>query len=219
MMDKMAEHILCFRSELLQELGPFQGLSTEVDRYFPALVMPPNSAYVVRREAEEDLSIKQIIPYVLFVYEDRILSYRRGKHGSEGRLRELHSVGIGGHIAAEDTTLFNRSHDPGGYYKAMRREVFEEVRLDCADTEAPCVALINDDSNDVGRVHFGVVHLIRLSTPEVSKKESFITQAGLVDIRKAVSGVKRYETWSQLRLEHFNLLIEKSTQSMSRSVD
>ena len=211
MADKMAEHILCFRTELLQELRPFQGLSTEVDRYFPAVVTPPNSAYVVRRDAEEDPSLKQIIPYVLFVYENRILSYLRGKGGSEKRLHQLRSVGIGGHIAVEDNTLFNTPHDPVGYYDAMRREVSEEVQIDCTDEEAPCVALINDDSNDVGKVHFGVVHLIRLSTSEVSKKESFITQASLVDIRKAVKGMERYETWSQLCLQHIDLLIEKST--------
>ena len=212
MADKMAEHVLCFKTEVLDDLGAFQGMCTDVDRYFPTLVMPPQSAYVVRRDAEANPKFKQVIPYVLFVYEDRILSYLRGKRGSERRLHDLRSLGIGGHIAVEDNTLFATSSDPVGYYDAMRREVSEEVQVTWQYEDAPCVALINDDSNDVGRVHFGVVHLIRLSAPQVSKKEAFIAGASLIDIREAVAEVEHYETWSQLCLRHIDLLIAKAAR-------
>jgi len=199
-----AARILCFSSQLLDELGRFQGISTEVDRYLPRIVTPPHCQYVCREEAEVNPDYKQIIPYVLFFHEGRVFSYRRGKRGSESRLHEKYSIGIGGHIEADDRTLF--SQDAIGYSDAMWREVSEEVRIDDCEGEA-CVALINDDATDVGRVHFGVVHVIRLTSPVISKNESTITGSGLIPVDTAVRDIQRYETWSQLCLENVSLLM------------
>lgn len=199
-----AARILCFPSELLDELGRFQGISTEVDRYLPRIVTPPNCQYVNREEAEKDPGYKQIIPYVLFFHEERVFSYRRGKRGSESRLHEKYSIGVGGHIEDDDHTLF--SEDAIGYEDAMWREVAEEVRIDDCEDET-CVALINDDATDVGRVHFGVVHVIRLSSPVISKNECTITDSGLIPLETAVRDVSKYETWSQLCLANISLLM------------
>ena len=210
MPDKMNERVLCFESSLLDQLGRFQGVSTEPERYFPLIVTPPNCSYVLRREAEKNEAYKQIIPYVLFVNDTDIFCYRRGKRGSEERLREKYSVGIGGHIEVDDRLLFSK--DEIGYYDATWREVTEEVTLDAdLDTHdpatAPCVGLINDDSNPVGRVHFGVIHLISVRANSVSKNESVITDSGFVPIEKAQQDSERYETWSQLCLKHIDLLL------------
>lgn len=205
MQKKMNERVLCFHAKLLDALGRFQGISFDVDCYFPFIVMPPNCHYVLREEAEGDPGRKQIIPYALFVYEDRIFAYRRGKRGGEERLHEKYSVGIGGHIAATDVTLFSK--DYVGYAEAMLREVYEEVNLSCAHEEA-CVGLINDDSNEVGRVHFGVVHVFKLADQLIAKKESAITDADLIPIDKALRSINRYETWSQLCLGNIERLLE-----------
>lgn len=206
------QHVLCFRRELLEKLGMFQGISLDVARYFPTVVDPANSGYVPRPEAENDPSRKQVIPYVLFVHEDRIFSYRRGKRGSEARLRELHSVGIGGHIDMPDSTLFT------GYREALRREVDEEVSVD-PSYEDSCVGLINDDSNDVGKVHFGIVHLVQLAIPSITKKEyQLITDAKLVPIGQAVRDLDRYETWSQLCLSNIDRLLRHAVPFREQAV-
>jgi predicted NUDIX family phosphoesterase len=205
MADKMKELILCFPSKLLDELGYFQGLSTDVARYFPAIVTPPHCRYVPRQDAERDPSYKQVIPYVLFTNNGSIFSYRRGKRGSEERLRELYSVGIGGHIEVRDQNLFTKDNDKVAYQDAMLREVREEVTVEGPVAES-CVGLINDDLTDVGRVHFGVVHMVRLATPAISKKEAVITDSGLVPIPQAVAYIDTYETWSQLCLRHIDAL-------------
>lgn len=210
MYKKMNESILCFQTKLLDDLGRFQGLSFDIDRYFPAIVTPPNCHYVPRREAEIDPSQKQIIPYVLFIHQDRIFSYRRGKRGGEKRLHEEYSVGIGGHIEATDVTLF--SQDQVGYADGVLREVYEEVKLYCGYEEA-CVALINDDSNEVGSVHFGVVHVWKLADKSIEKKESSITDAGLIPINKALRTINRYETWSQLCLDNIEQLFQSFTSA------
>jgi predicted NUDIX family phosphoesterase len=210
MASKGVQHVLCFKRELLDRLGSFQGISLDVARYFPAIVAPENCGYVPRPEAEIDPSRKQVIPYVLFVHEDRVFAYRRGKKGSETRLRELYSIGIGGHIDAPDTTLFNTSVT--GYHDALRREVNEEVEIAGPWTDA-CAALINDDSNDVGRVHFGVVHVARLSSPVIRKREvQLITDAGLVPLAEAARDASHYETWSQLCLSHIDEILKAASE-------
>jgi predicted NUDIX family phosphoesterase len=204
-MDKnMDERILCFKTQLLEDLGRFQGISFNIDKYFPAIITPPNCYYIPRKEAEADPRKKQVIPYVLLVHGDQIFSYRRGKRGGEERLHEEYSVGIGGHIEATDLNLF--SQDPVGYADGVLREVFEEVKLNCGYKES-CVALINDDRNEVGRVHFGIVHVWELADRSVEKNDSSITDAGLIPIQKALCDVSRYETWSQLCLDNIGRLL------------
>ncbi len=210
---KMDEKILCFSAALLDELGRFQGIFFEVEKYFPRIVTPPNCHYIQRREAENDPSQKQVIPYALFLHGDAIFVYRRGKRGSESRLRELYSVGVGGHIDwMKDVSLYKKDHEK--YTDAMLREITEEVNLAPGYTES-CVALINDDSNDVGKVHFGVVHLFRLFDSTIAKKESVITDAGLVPVERAVKNLDKYETWSQLCLRNIERLLERSASVAS----
>ena len=214
MNEKMAEQILCFPARLLDELGRFQGISFDIARYYPAVVTPPNCHYVRRGEAENNPDEKQIIPYALLIHDNNIFAYRRGKRGGENRLHEKYSVGVGGHIEKKDVDFFPEDEnvdffpqDDMGYTNAVFREVNEEVKLGRCD-EANCVALINDDSNDVGKVHFGIVHLFRLAEPRIAKKESSITDADLIPIEKTQRNIARYETWSQLCIKNIEHLMK-----------
>src|SRR5580700_7655923 len=148
------ERVLCFERKLLEQLGVFQGLSLEVEKYLPILTASSHLVYLNRSEAEQDKRYKQLIPYVLLICQDKILRYRRGKGGQETRLHGLYSVGVGGHISEEDNGLFSTGI---GYHEAMRRELIEEVDIDV--TREMAVAVINDDSTEVGFVHLGVVHI------------------------------------------------------------
>src|SRR6266704_2968895 len=120
------ERVLCFERKLFEELGVFQGISLDVEKYLPVLTLSENLTYKYRSQAENDPHYKQLIPYVLIVCGDRLLRYQRGKGGQETRLRGLWSVGIGGHISDEDSDLFTKNL---GYREGMRREVEEEVDL------------------------------------------------------------------------------------------
>src|SRR6516162_8986457 len=148
------ERVLCFKRELFEQLGVFQGLSLDVGKYLPLVTAAANTTYINRSEAELDRRYKQLLPYVLIICNDRILRYRRGKGGGEKRLHGFYSVGIGGHISDVDIELFSKA----GYQEGMRRELMEEVAIE-NDKDA-AVAAINDDSTDVGHVHFGVVHVL-----------------------------------------------------------
>src|SRR5690348_12022135 len=145
------ERVLCFERKLLEELGAFQGLSLEVEKYLPIVTASKNLIYRNRSEAEQDKRYKQLIPYVLLISNGKILRYRRGRGGQETRLHGLYSVGIGGHISEEDHGLFSTQV---GYQEGMRRELMEEVAIQ--EVNEAAVAVINDDSTEVGTVHFGV---------------------------------------------------------------
>src|SRR5467141_2494757 len=146
------ERVLCFERKLLEELGVFEGLSLEIEKYLPVVTASSHLLYLNRSDAEQDKRYKQLIPYVLVICHGKLLRYRRGKGGQETRLHGLYSVGIGGHISDEDHGLFSNDR---GYQEGMRRELMEEVAIDVVK-EVP-VAVINDDSTEVGYVHFGVV--------------------------------------------------------------
>ena len=198
------ERVLCFERKLLEELGLLQGLSLEVEKYLPVVTSAPRLTYLNRSAAELDKRYKQLIPYVLLVCNDKILRYRRGKGGGEARLHGFFSVGIGGHISEEDHQLF--SNDP--YREGMRRELMEEVAVDGARETA--VAVINDDSTEVGSVHFGVVHVMQVPDESVAGRRSGIVRPEFVPIAEAVKDLSDYESWSRFCLEHLDVLLSKA---------
>jgi len=200
------ERVLCFKRELFDKLGAFQGLSLDVEKYLPVLTASENLLYFNRSEAEHDTRYKQLIPYVLVICNDRILRYRRGKGGEETRLHGLYSVGIGGHISDEDHGLFSSS---AGYHDGMRREVREEVEVD--ELKESTVAVINDDSTEVGQVHFGVVHIMQVANEKIAGRRSGIVGPEFIPIADAVKNAASYESWSRFCLEKLDVLFPKAT--------
>jgi predicted NUDIX family phosphoesterase len=199
------ERVLCFQRKLLEELGVFQGISLEVQKYLPVVTARSNIVYLNRTEAEQDRRFKQLIPYVLIVCGDRILRYRRGKGGPETRLHGFYSVGIGGHISEEDNELFSQGP---GYQEGMQRELKEEVDIEAGN--APAVGLINDDSTEVGYVHFGVVHILRVTDEGVAGRRSGIVAPEFVPVAEAVKNLEAYESWSRFCLEHVEGLLARA---------
>lgn len=199
------ERVLCFERKLFEELGVFQGLSLETGKYLPAVTSPSKILYLNRSEAEQDRRYKQLIPYVLVICGDKILRYRRGKGGQETRLHGLYSVGIGGHISEEDNGLFSNRL---GYQEGMRRELLEEIALE--EVKEAAVAVINDDSTDVGYVHFGVVHVAQAPGENVAGRCVGIVAPEFVAISEAVKELAGYESWSRFCLENLDTLLAKA---------
>jgi len=202
------ERVLCFPRKLLEEVGVFQGLSLEVEKYLPVVTSSSQLVYLNRTEAEQDKRYKQLIPYVLLICNGKILRYRRGRGGQETRLHGMYSVGIGGHIADEDHGLFSKDR---GYWDGMWREITEEVTVKKVNESA--VAVINDDSTEVGYVHFGVVHIMHVADETVAGRRSGILGPEFIPIVEAVTDLSEYESWSRLCLEHLELLLSKAAAS------
>jgi len=192
------ELVLTFPRRLLDEIGSFQGLRTDLGAYVPRILQAENTRYVARSLAETDPSLKQIIPYVLIRRGNTLLHYVRGKGSGEKRLVAMGSIGIGGHINHRDEDLFGSGTDY--YEEAVRRELHEELLID-ADLATRVVALINDDSTPVGQVHFGVVHVCELGDEHVSRGEPCITDLRFLTLEELRERRDAMETWSQLSLD------------------
>ncbi|HWN64800.1 MAG TPA: hypothetical protein VNN24_03845, partial [Candidatus Binatus sp.] len=166
------ENVLVIRRSLFDQLGSFQGLNFEPAKYLNMLLSRGNNFFFPRAQAENDPTYKQIIPYVLLAFKNKVLYYVRGKKAGEQRLVAKGSVGIGGHMNETDESLF--ALDEQAYRVGVEREVNEEIKINTPFQDR-IVALLNDDATEVGRVHLGVVHVFKLAEPEVEKREAMIT--------------------------------------------
>ena len=198
------ENVLVVPRALFDEIGAFQGLHAEVDRYLPRFLDPANNFFLARDDAEDDPSHKQIIPYAIFRHGDRILRYVRGKKSGEQRLASKASVGIGGHINQDDADQASLEKDT--YMTGVEREIDEELTLGGGYTQR-VVALINDDSNEVGQVHLGVVHLFDLESPEIAPGEANIQELELIQRKQLVAESDRLETWSQICVDNLDAIL------------
>ena len=199
----MEEQILCFKREILRAYPAKTFYDEGLWRQILAHLEPK-----ARSHAEHDYDTKQLVVYVLINHEQTFLSYQRTPKTTETRLKALYSIGIGGHVNVDDRiqpTLFGAKEAAWKDFvlQAVRREVSEEIQIDPANAQEPkLVCFVNDDSNDVGKVHFGVVFVIKLAKPAVAirgergiGKLSFRTLPELFSMRDTL------ETWSQLLVD------------------
>ena len=198
------ENVLVVRRTLFDELGDFHGLNFEPEKYLPKLLSRGNNFFLPRAQAENDPTHKQIIPYALIAHGDTILHYVRGKKAGEQRLVAKGSIGIGGHLNDTDESLF--AWDETAYRAGVEREVNEEIRIE-SPFEDRIVALLNDDTTEVGRVHLGIVHVFRLAEPRVQKREAMITNVAFLNQDELQSRRDNLETWSQLCVDSLDRLL------------
>jgi len=207
-MGQKEEMVLVVRRALLETLGIFHGLNFEVEKYLPALLSRENNFFMQRSRAELDPNFKQIIPYVLLVHNGRVLHYVRGKKAGEQRLVSKGSIGIGGHMNDTDEGLFTLDKD--AYLEGVRREVCEELNVQ-TKFENRIVALLNDDTTEVGQVHLGVVHVFDLETDNVQKREAMITNLAFLSRDELQAQRDAMETWSQICVDALDQLLPAKT--------
>ncbi|MGJ8673203.1 hypothetical protein [Rubritalea sp.] len=193
--DYKGEQVLVITRNLFDSLGSFQGINTDVDSFLPSILDPKNNSFMDRGAAEDDPSHKQIIPYVLIRLNGKFVHYSRGKAGGEARLHAKRSMGIGGHINPEDEREDHLGYET--YMAGVEREIAEEVVIDGTYTQK-IIGLLNDDSNEVGQVHLGVVHLFEVEGTSVKSNEDAIADLQLSTPNTLNSDYyDRLETWSQ----------------------
>src|SRR2546421_9666642 len=198
------ENVLVIKRALFDQLGSFQGLNFEPRKYLDAILSRGNNFFLGRALAENDPTHKQIIPYVLLAHGDRVLFYVRGKKAGEQRLVAKGSIGIGGHMNETDESLF--ALDEAAYRTGVEREVNEEIKIDTRFDDR-IVALLNDDTTEVGRVHLGIVHVFKLAEPKLEKREAMITGLTFLSKEELLSRRETMETWSQICLDSLERLL------------
>jgi len=159
--------------------------------------------FVERARAERTPAWKQVIPYCVVQHEGRILRMRRRPKGGEARLFDKLTIGVGGHINPVDqesttSTLFAR---------AARRELEEELEVR-GEYELRLCGFLNDDSNPVGAVHLGLIHVVTCMEP-VGIREHDVLVGELIEPEQLLSEARRgedFETWSRTLIDHLGEL-------------
>ena len=199
---------MVFPTSVLERVGMFQGINFKWDKYINNIMLPDVIRFKYRNEVEEDPSFKQIIPYVIIESGGNVLHYTRGKQSGEKRLVSKESIGIGGHVCDKDDSIFHNelNHMWEIYKTALEREVFEEINIETTYQEK-IIAVLNDDSDSVGQVHFGIIHLWRLEKPSVSKREQKITQIEFMKPEELLKRTNLLENWSSICVGKLNMIL------------
>jgi predicted NUDIX family phosphoesterase len=202
------ERVMVFPTSVLERVGMFQGINFKWDKYINNIMLPDVIRFKYRNEVEEDPSFKQIIPYVIIESGGNVLHYTRGKQSGEKRLVSKESIGIGGHVCDKDDSIFHNelNHMWEIYKTALEREVFEEINIETTYQEK-IIAVLNDDSDSVGQVHFGIIHLWRLEKPSVSKREQKITQIEFMKPEELLKRTNLLENWSSICVGKLNMIL------------
>lgn len=196
-MSKFDEQILVVKRDTLfdGETNAFNGFISKDDNRYKEIVKTFGEFEVKRRgDMEEDPSFKQLISYCIIRNNDETLVYKRLDGGGETRLHGLLSIGVGGHM----NDVESEGDIDGKLRVNAARELEEEVGLSTDDVKNTEIhGLINDDDNEVGKVHIGLVLKIDIEKDKVINNEEDTIALEWVknDVLETMSP---YESWSEL---------------------
>jgi predicted NUDIX family phosphoesterase len=185
----MTEQVLVVPRDALPDAAGWYGLRTDGLAEFAALVAR-EGRLLPRPEMEVDPSHKQIIPYLVLRDGPRYFLMQRTRAGADARLHDRYSIGVGGHLNPGDDGL------DGG----LRREWAEELVADFVPS-FELVALLNDDTTEVGAVHLGAVYVADAGSRTVAIRETEKLTGSFVDPDDVAAVADRLETWSRLVFE------------------
>jgi predicted NUDIX family phosphoesterase len=143
-----------------------------------------------RGEMERDRAWKQVIPYLVLRDGERYFLMQRTAAGGDARLHGRYSIGVGGHLNPGD----------GGLLGGLRREWDEELVAEFVP-DFRLVALLNDDTTEVGAVHLGAVYVADAGGRPVAIRETDKLSGSFVDPPAVAAVADRLETWSRLVFE------------------
>ena len=153
-----------------------------------------------RREAEETLSVIQLVSVFVVHYGERYLTYKRTRRLPESRLHGCYSIAFGGHLNPDDISRLLNIFDPGLGGPLLERELGEELRLRVGDiTDITYRGLLYDDSRPVSRQHLGIAYDVFLRTEEFKIGErGFLMDAKFETLDQIFARIQTFENWSQL---------------------
>jgi len=199
-MEQVKEQVLATVDiKLMKSFQGFKSLDDAPINFLKEIFEITDNAFLDRDIAEKDERWKQIIPYCVFKHGDKYLIYTRGSKSGEKRLVSKASIGIGGHINPIDSN--NVDMDLDGYYRALNREIKEELNID-GEFEEELIGFINDDSTEVGKVHFGIVHMIHVENKNITSNEDNIQDIEWYSLGELGDEIESLESWSKFIVEY-----------------
>ncbi len=191
-MSSLQEQILVIkRSILFPDENAWHGLNNNNVTSIVSTITN-NQEYIERASAETNQLYKQIIPYMIFTFGDKYFVMQRKATASEQRLAGKLSLGIGGHMRQEDMngkTIFDWA----------QREFEEEVSYS-GKLDMKILGTLNDDTNEVGKVHLGLVLLAQGDNENIAIKDEHKSGV-LLTKQECLDKFDQFEGWSQLILQ------------------
>lgn len=188
------EQVLVVPREVFEAVGAFNGVRMNPQDYLAAFLQPGVARYMERELAEQSPQYKQLITYAIFCHRGKVLSYARTSKGNESRLHNKMSLGIGGHINPIDGLTASIET----YLSCLEREIREEISFTGSATQE-LLAVINDDTNEVGSVHLGIVHRFELDDDCVRPNEKALAELEFRSLEELGGPLyERLETWSAI---------------------
>ena len=189
----LTEEILVVKRDVLFKEAPaWHGISIDhLHEILTTIVLHQES--IPRHLAETDQNYKQIISYMIFTVDGKLFVMQRKSKASEQRLAGKLSIGIGGHMTQQDIqgeTLFDW----------VSREFEEEVSY-AGNLQMHTLGFLNDDSNEVGQRHIGLVVLLKGDNNQIALNGDEHKSGQLLSMEECFERFDEFETWSQLVLK------------------
>src|SRR3990167_2521932 len=185
---KSFERVMVVKRDEIFADGIWRGIKTaNLQKYLN--IISTRHKFLPRSEVEENPHWQQIIPYLIFEKGDKIFLMRRKSDHTDKRLANMYSIGVGGHVNKKDMGSRN-------IMNWAKREFEEEISYE-GHYKSEFLGLINDDSNDVGLVHLGLVIKISGDSDNISIKDEH-KSGSLESLSKIGAHYKHMETWSQI---------------------
>ena len=203
--------VLVVERDKLFANGSFEGFKLKKEFDYETLILE-NYVFKSKEPVEKDESFKQPISYALVVNPKlkKVFVYQRASDNNydESRLQGKWSCGVGGHIERSDSTT-----NPLHY--SLLRELEEELGLkeDSFD-KIEVLGYVNNDSDPVGRVHFGILYVVVTDLDNVSPANSEISSGNLRSLQEleniCASKENRVEEWTKISLDPLKEYFENS---------
>jgi predicted NUDIX family phosphoesterase len=199
--------VVASRGKILDKgLLAFQGIEKDPEKVKRIEENFANHWMTMRRElAEGNPLYKQPIPFCVIRRNHEIYVCQRLTASGESRLHHSLSIGFGGHM--------NLPEEPRIYdwqslvLLNLEKELLEELDIRHHELTLTKVGLINDDINEVGRDHLGILMILDISEhATVHVRETDKLEGYWLPLEKLSSPeiFQNLESWSQYIVEVLN---------------
>lgn len=166
------------------------------------------------RNAEKNEKFKQPIPYVLIKRGNEVFAYERLEQGGETKLHGKISIGAGGHMNEFEGTFTEILAEN------TKRELEEELFISTENYDIEYIGLINDDEDEVGLHHIGILAVINLPEGEtVFVRETDQLKGSWMTIPQLKEVYDRLESWSKFSVDVLDEQLKKEATELFNTLD
>lgn len=179
----------------------------------------PHLVIKQRNTLETDPTYRQLLPYVIVTQKDsegatKFLAYRRTSQVGESRLAGNVSIGYGGHVDLDDVAV---EKSVIALDWTLRLSAYRELKeeLELVDLSSGCLVDTNavqiteiaqqfilDDTNEVGKVHVGIIVLVELPSHWSAKSgEDELEAMEPMSAAALLASGLPLENWTRIYLE------------------